>query len=395
MRLLTLPLLLLLLTACSSNPASSSRSVPAYRVPFEVAGEHIYLNVSLNGTSPRWYALDSGSQYTIVSQSQAAELALTPQQNIQIKGIGTKLIPATVASGVTLTLAGANWSTSEVVAMPPSFFSSLQQYLGREFSGIIGSDFFDRFVVEVDYTTQTIHLYDPKTYRYQGTGQQIPLMFNRQKPYVTGTVQVAPQQQFKGQFLIDLGSGSALDLNEPLTTQVFEELSRQPALPRVTLGVGGEKKVQIGRMQRLEIGDLSINAPITEFSLDQPPKQQKISGRIGGEILSQFRVILNYKRKRLILEPQSPGKTDYDMSGLWLKTEGPPFKQVLVDQVFAKSPGAVAGMKVGDRILSIDAQQNLSVSQVREHLRSPGVRQLQIQRDGQKQQIQLQLKPLI
>ncbi|MGF1601149.1 MAG: aspartyl protease family protein [Thermosynechococcaceae cyanobacterium] len=394
MRLSTFPLLLLL-TACSAHPTFSSRPIPAYRVPFEVAGEHIYLNVSLNGTSSRWYALDSGSQYTIVSQSQAAELSLTPQQNIQIKGIGTQLIPATVASGVTLTLAGANWNTAEVVAMPPSFFSSLQQYLGREFSGIIGSDFFDRFVVEVDYTNQTLHLYDPKTYRYQGTGQQIPLTFNRQKPYVNGTVQLTPQQQFNGQFLIDLGSGSALDLNEPLTTEVYQELSRQPALPRLTLGVGGEKAVQIGRMQRLEIGDLSINAPITEFSLEQPPQQKKISGRIGGEILSQFRVILNYKRKRLILEPQSSSKTDYDMSGLWLKTEGPPFKQVLVDRVYATSPAATAGIKAGDRILSIDAQQNLSVSQARERLSSPGVRKLQIQRDGQKKQIQLTLKPLI
>jgi hypothetical protein len=390
-------LILLFLPACTTSPFGESplKQSPSYRLPFELEGGHLYLNVSLNGTSPRWFAVDSGSKHTIVSQVQAAALGLQSQGNIQVKGVGEQLIPATVMSGVTLTLAGASWDSSDVIAMPASFFSSFQQYLGRDFSGIIGSDFFDRFVVEVDYADQTIRLYEPKTYQYQGTGYQIPLKFLKEKPYVNGKIQFASRPPFKGLLLVDLGSGAALDLNEPLTTEVYQGLSQQRSLPRVTLGVGGEQTIRVARMQSLEMGDLKIDAPVTAFTLEQPPRQQKMSGRIGGQILSQFRVILNYKRKRLILEPQAPEKTHYDMSGLWLKTKGAPFEHILVDQVYEPSPAAAAGMQVGDRILSIDAQSNLPLSQVRDRLRRPGLRRLLIQRGDQKIPIQLTLKPLI
>jgi C-terminal processing protease CtpA/Prc len=111
-------------------------------------------------------------------------------------------------------------------------------------------------------------------------------------------------------------------------------------------------------------------------------------------------VTLDYARKRMILEPQTQKvpPIDYDMSGLWLKTQGQPFDQVWVEQVFENSPAAEADIRVGDRILALDNQpvSELSIDQVRQRLREPGQTvQLQIQRQQQTLPVQLMLKPLI
>lgn len=385
----------LLLPACA---APSLNPPQVYRVPFELDGGHIYLNVSLDNTLPRWFILDSGSAYTLVNQSQAQALDLAPQKSIQIKGVGEQRIPATLATGTTFNMAGVTWNSEQVLVAPPKFYTPLQQYFGREFSGIIGSDLFETFVVEVDYGAQMLHLHDPGTYRYQGTGYKLPLLLRKQKPYVKGTIQLGAQKRFKSLLLLDLGSGSALDINEPVTPKVHQWLSRQPSLPRVTVGAGGEKPVQVTRMEALELGKLTIPNPITEFSLEQPSRQQRMSGRVGGQIFRHFRVILNYARKRLILEPQPQAtfETDYDMSGLWLKSGGTALDQVWVARVFPKSPAAEAGMKKGDRILSIDNQPASALNQVRQLLKGPNnaVRRLQVQRAEETLSIQLTLKDM-
>ncbi len=388
-------LAVIMMPACAGPPTDSPSQ--SYRLPFEFEGGHIYLRASLNGAPSRWFILDSGSPYTIVTQTQAQSLGLKSQGPVKIKGIGAQKVPAALASGVTVNLAGVYWDTSQVLVVPPSFFAPLRQYFGRDFSGIIGADLFKQFVVELNYQTETIRLYNPGGFRYQGAGNKIPLKLLKQKPYVQGKMQLAPNQSFKGQLLIDLGSGAALDINEPVTPQIHKWLSRQTALPRLTLGVGGEKAVHIGRMQQFQIGDLTIESPITEFSLGTPKRQQKISGRLGNQIFSQFQVTLDYAHKHLILEPLAQKKMQYDMSGLWLKTEGKPFKQIWVDRVFANSPATKAGLQVGDRILAIDNQTELSLNKARDYLKGPQntVRKLKIQRANKTLNIQLTLRSLI
>lgn len=392
----------LLLSSCSNLlQPPSPRSSPVRRLPIEFEGGHIYLKASLDSVPPQWFILDSGSTHTLIGQSQAQSLGLKPQGRVEIKGIGSRRVPATLSSGAAFDLSGVNWRSSDLLVVPPAFLTPLQQYFGREFSGIIGADLFEQFVVEVDYAEQSLRLFDPKTYRYQGKGEKIPLKLRKGKPYIKGILQSSSGASFTGQLLVDLGSGAALDINEPAPPKVHQWLSELPSLSRLTLGVGGEKAVRVGRIQQLQMGDLRIEQPLTEFSVGRPPRpQQKISGRIGSQILNPFRVTLDYGRKRMILERQGqkPSPTQYDMSGLWLKTQGQPFDQVWVDQVFEDSPAAAADIRAGDRILAIDDQPvaDLSLNQVRQRLKRPNQTvQLQIQRQQQTLTVQLPLRPLI
>ncbi|NEO37664.1 MAG: PDZ domain-containing protein [Moorea sp. SIOASIH] len=373
----------------------------SYQIPFDYYGDHIYLPISVNGSQPRWFILDSGAADTFISQDYAQSLGLQPQGRLDIVGIGPVRLNATFARGVTFNLTGIQWSDAQVVIAPEEFFLPLARYFGQDFSGVIGYEFFEQFVVEIDYDNQIIHLHDPKTYRYSGSGERMPLKLVNQKPYLKTTLMLAPGLSVNSHLLIDLGSGSALDLRGKLIDENPEIASAENTLASFTLGVGGEEKIHVGRLESLQLGKLTIDHPITAFSLGKGNQRSALSGRIGNDILRRFNVILDYTHKQMILEPNARFSEpyEYDMSGLWLGAEGQEYDIFRIDKVFQNSPAARAGLQVGDLITHVDSQPvtELTLEQVRQLLMNQGgqIRLLSIQRGDDSLQFHIKLERLI
>ena len=49
--------------------------------------------------------------------------------------------------------------------------SPLNKFEGVELDGILGYDFFKRFVVEVDYINHILTIYEPEKFNYSGDGE--------------------------------------------------------------------------------------------------------------------------------------------------------------------------------------------------------------------------------
>lgn len=47
--------------------------------------------------------------------------------------------------------------------------------------GVLGHEFIKRFVFEIDYGARLINLYAPENYKYQGTGETLPLDIANQR----------------------------------------------------------------------------------------------------------------------------------------------------------------------------------------------------------------------
>ena len=371
----------------------------AYQIPFDFYGGHIYLPVSVNGSRQRWFILDSGAADIFLSQEQARALGLQPQGRLEIAGIGPRRLPAAIARSVTFNLAGVQWLDPQVVIAPPAFFSRLERYFGRDFSGLLGSELFERFVVEIDYQSRTLQLYEPKTYRYSGPGQVLPLKVANNKPYIKVNVTLTPAMTTEGTLLIDLGSGSALDLWGK-SIDDYPQLAAN-TLDRLTLGVGGEQPIRVGRVESLQLGGLTVEQPITTFPQNPSQGRAALTGRIGQKILQRFKVILDYPHQRLILEPAASltEPHEYDMSGLWLGAEGQNYEVFKVDRVFADTPASKAGLRLGDLITHVDGKPvtELTIAQVRQLLMSGDgqVRWLRIKRGNETLKVRLQLSRLI
>jgi len=159
---------------------------------------------------------------------------------------------------------------------------------------------------------------------------------------------------------------------------------------------------QVFRVDGLQLGSLNVEKPVARVPLNSRGyfALADVDGNIGGEILRRFRVIFDYTRMRMILEPAAnfDDPFDIDMSGLCLTASGPAFRQFKVLQVIESSPASEAKILPGDAIVSIDGRpaREFTLSGIRERLMRPEhpVR-LTIQREGRTREVLLKLRRLI
>src|SRR5262249_8578605 len=124
-------------------------------------------------------------------------------------------------------------------------------------------------------------------------------------------------------------------------------------------GVGGGVRSVLARAGVLQIGGLQVTAPVVDIVVSEKGSFNNLyqARNIGGGLLKRFTVTFGYGRKRLIFEPAAAsGPPDpRDRSGLWIN-RGTGATGFEVKDVVAGGPGAEAGLKVGDVILSFDGK---------------------------------------
>src|SRR4029453_17949476 len=115
-------------------------------------------------------------------------------------------------------------------------------------------------------------------------------------------------------------------------------------------GAGGTSVGRLGRVAALQIGSFRIEDPITLFSQDKAGAfaNASLAGNIGAQIASRFRMILDYGRNRVILEPSPAFSEPFDraVSGIAVRAEGSDYHTFRVREVLEDSPATEAGIGV-------------------------------------------------
>jgi hypothetical protein len=289
-------------------------------------------------------------------------------------------------------------------------------YNGHAIDGLLGFDFINRFVVEIDYAARTVNLHDPQSYKYSGSGKAVPLVLleddsGGKVPLVkvrifTDRGRAAAAAAVEGKFIADTAVRSAVSFNTPFVN------ANRLLLPaaggrtiRVPLGGGAmvrESKQSIGRVAGVQLGQFILKNHIAIFFQDAQGvvASPEFDGVIGAEILRRFKVIFDYSRRQMILEPARSisEPEEYDMSGLLLVAEGADFKTFTVRQTIENSPAALAGLREGDVISIIDGKsaRRLTLEEVRQMFKRSGRSYpLVVERGGQKIRTRIELKKLI
>jgi C-terminal processing protease CtpA/Prc len=163
-----------------------------------------------------------------------------------------------------------------------------------------------------------------------------------------------------------------------------------------------ESKQPVGRVSNVQLGRFTFKNPIAIFFQDKKGvvTSPEFDGVIGGEILRRFKVILDYPRQQMILEPNRyiSGSEEYDMSGMLLIAEGTDFNTFKVKGIIENSPATVAELHEGDVISAIDGRpiSNLTLEQLRQIFKQKGRNyRLTVERDKQKIQTKIKLRKLI
>ena len=268
----------------------------AVEVPFEIESGWMVIPVSANGSRPLRFVLDSGAGGAAITNPEIVNsLSLNIVGKMQVRGAGGGGAAAevSVAENVTFGIGGIELANG-----------SLAIHASRSgFDGIIGRPIFANLVVEVDWEKQVVRFFEPARYKYSGSGTILPLTFDDGgRPYTMASVTTGAKT-IPVKLVVDTGGSHALSLDVGSNSEIkLPEGVSKTVLGR---GAGGEIAGYSGRVKALELGGQTFKDVPTIFP-DSSSGTAGINGRqgnLGSGILRRLKVIYDYSRQQMIVEP--------------------------------------------------------------------------------------------
>lgn len=221
---------------------------------------------------------------------------------------------------------------------------SLRRATGRPIMGVLGMDFLQSYVVQLDFDSGMIRFFGNSRGSHEW-GERLPLDLDHTGRPCTSVM--LPSNRITP-FLIDTGA-TGKTLEASLFDRLVEQHEIVAGATTKASTLAGEIETSAGRLSRLTLGS---------FKREQLVIDRDQSSLLGLDYLRRYQITFDFPRRAIYLRP---GKqfSDRDSSlivGCTLAAEN---GKLIVDSVTPDGPAACSGMLAGDGLQSID---NLPVS---------------------------------
>ncbi len=297
------------------------------RIPFSLVNNLPIVEVEINGT-PLSFILDTGVKSTILFSLEAAD-------SIQLRNTSPVLLQGLGPGGTVDALKSLNNKVKigNVEDKDHSLFiifdSSLNfsPRMGIPIHGILGNEFFQNFIVKINYSSEVITVYDPQKYPLKPCKkcEDLSLNFVGSKPYISLNVANGNKEE-EVKLLIDSGSSDVLWLFDH--DEFIEETPKNYFKDFLGLGLSGNIFGKRARIPELIVGNyhlINVNTSFPEENaITKARYYEDRDGSVGGGLLSRFTVTFDYGNKRVRFKKNNKFNDpfNYNMSGLTLEHEG-------------------------------------------------------------------------
>jgi hypothetical protein len=280
--------------------AQTNQPIALAEVPLKSGSGDLLVETRINGSEPLLFKLDTGFGVTTIHPNRVESLSLERAGHMTIIGIAGEEQADTYAKAA-FDFGGATYSPRRIASL-----RSEARRRWRRRDGILGEGFFRRFVVEIDVAKQRLRLYEPKSFDYHGSGEILPISFKRDTPIIDATITPQGRDPISGRFEVDTGCDGDICIGHEFVAANHLLDESNSAQSDTRRGVGGGAEIRTGTLSELKMGNLVVKKPSANFFVEGSPAGEGQAGHIGLGVLEHYKMIFDYSRLRIILEPIEP-----------------------------------------------------------------------------------------
>jgi predicted aspartyl protease len=265
---------------------------PTVRLPFHWTPGQIEVNVRANGL-PATFLLDTGAEYSVVSSRLADRLGLALEKR------GSREFADDVG-----------FAMNDVVLLHQRVMvSPFDGYYarGRAIDGLLGYDFFARFVVEIDFKGGTLVIWEPARFAPPKGTVSVPIEFAGRLPVMSSVLTLDGGRALQARLMVDTGASQAVLLRYPFAKahDLLDLRGEQSTAPSLASGTRTLTAVPV---QQIAFATWTFARPNVRAFAEPigSAAATDSDGLIGNDLLARFTLFVDYPHKRLVLRPTAP-----------------------------------------------------------------------------------------
>jgi len=379
-------LLIFICVFCAfTNSSACCRGKKIGTIPFEMVGTYMIVKVKMNDSKPLNFILDSGVRNIIITElfpEDVVSLSYVNEINLQGLGSGTDLNAFASYNNV-IQMGRVKLNNQNVYVIKEDIFN-LSKHTGTKINGLIGVDFFEDYLVEINYTYKQINFYLNDGFEFPKGYRKLPISIESKKMYVQLSVLENDSIHKNVKMLIDTGA----ELNAWFQTFTANaiHLPQKNVEGRIGQGLNGEVKGKFARIPQICFGEFCLSNTIVAFpdsaDIAEIVISTKRDGTIGSELLSRFNSYFDYKNKLFYFKPNASFKNPftYNIAGIEIEQIIPFIPQTEVLNVWKNSPAEKAGVQIGDQIMELNGNRTfqMQMGEIKNYFEKPSKHPLSI-----------------
>ncbi|MFA6248612.1 MAG: aspartyl protease family protein [Mucilaginibacter sp.] len=326
-------------------------------IPFRLVRNMMVIKLSINNKGPFNFILDTGVGLMIVTEPKLVDsINVTHKRTIKLSGLGEgDAYEAYVTPPLDIAIPGLKSNNVSAAILKTDVFN-LSGYVGMPIHGLLGYEFFSSLAVKINFTDSIINVCYPKDLKPFKKSQKVPITIEDRKPYLLTNVSFPDGTKSQNKFIIDLGAGHPISLENMLQKHGLPKKSIQANLG---VALNGPITGYLSRLKEVELGSYKIKNVITSFP-DKDYVQRTFNvprdGNIGIGILKRFNLIFDYTNNLLYLKSNEKFSLpfEHDMSGIEYFMAGDNLAHLIIGRVAPGSPADEIGLIKDDEITSIN-----------------------------------------
>lgn len=296
-------------------------------IPFQLINNSIVIQPTINNVQLN-LILDTGSGYNILfAFPEKDSIAFYNTSKIMISGPGMKEpVEAYISKNNNIQLNNLSSKKLDVILMLEDEYNFITS-LGIPIHGILGADFFNDNIVEIQYSSKKIIIYRKETKKIikkKKFYKPLPFLIKSKKPYIPVSINIENKIMDNLELLVDTGLSDGLWVFE----KELDIKNKKFITDYLGAGIGGSVYGKRVRFKTISFSDFEFKEPIVSvpdtISFLKKNILNERDGSIGGEVLKRFNILFDYKKQTMYLNENTNfrDKFYYNIAGFDVRHNG-------------------------------------------------------------------------